>query len=62
MKREEKNERPEAYPKPTATDQQLKSQHEFLEPDANRTNEQMNVFNENLQQNERTRNVEEDMG
>ena len=39
MKREVKNERPEAYPKPTQTDQQLKNQNEFTETESSRRSE-----------------------
>ena len=31
MRQHEKNDRPEAYPKPTETDQQLKNQPEYIE-------------------------------
>ncbi|MEI6947946.1 hypothetical protein V9K67_12180 [Paraflavisolibacter sp. H34] len=39
-------ERPEAYPKPSQTDQQWKGQHEFLEPEPNRNEEDFQVDNE----------------
>ncbi|MFN2456805.1 MAG: hypothetical protein ABR502_01270 [Chitinophagaceae bacterium] len=35
----EKGSRPESYPKPTETDQQLKSQEEFMEPAGNLTDD-----------------------
>lgn len=38
--KEEKNERPLAYPKPTETDSQMKEQGEYLQRDSSRLNEQ----------------------
>ncbi|MBD0286588.1 MAG: hypothetical protein ICV51_12345 [Flavisolibacter sp.] len=35
MARNEKNNRPEAYPKPTETDQQLNNQPEFVDQEPN---------------------------
>lgn len=38
--KEEKNERPLAYPKPTETDSQMKEQGEYLQRDSSRLKEQ----------------------
>lgn len=35
MQQKEKNERPEAYPKPSETDQQLKNQPEYIDQQPN---------------------------
>ena len=35
MKNNEKNDRPEAYPKPTETDEQLKNQPEYIDQEPN---------------------------
>jgi hypothetical protein len=35
MDRDNRNDRPEAYPKPTETDQQLKNQPEFIDQQPN---------------------------
>jgi hypothetical protein len=40
---DKKNERPEAYPKPTQTDQQMKSQDEYTERQSSRTSEDLPV-------------------
>lgn len=44
MKKED-DQRPEAYPKPTQTDQQLKNQNEFTERQSSRRSEDMPVDN-----------------
>lgn len=44
---QEKDKRPEAYPKPTETDNMMKNQDEFTERQSNRTSEQMPVQGEN---------------
>jgi len=39
MRKEEKNNRPEAYPKPSVADQQLKDQPEFIDQEPNEFND-----------------------
>ncbi len=43
--KKENDQRPEAYPKPTETDQQLKNQNEFTERQSSRKSEDMPVDN-----------------
>ena len=40
---QEKDKRPEAYPEPTETDNQMKNQDEYTERQSSRTSEQMPV-------------------
>ena len=41
MKKEIKNDRPEAYPKPTETDAQMKNQNEYTERQSSRHSDDM---------------------
>jgi hypothetical protein len=46
----DKRQRPEAYPKPTETDQQLKNQDEYIQVQNNREDDQLPFKNENKPQ------------
>ncbi len=46
----DKRERPEAYPKPTETDHQLKNQDEFIQVQNNREEDQIPQRQENKRQ------------
>jgi hypothetical protein len=46
----DKRQRPEAYPKPTETDQQLKNQDEYIQVQNNREEDQLPFKNENKTQ------------
>jgi hypothetical protein len=57
--RANKNERPEAYPKPTETDAQMKSQDEYTERQSARRSEDMPVHGGKEQDKEPKRKREE---
>jgi hypothetical protein len=54
-KEERKDQRPEAYPKPTETDRQLDNQDEFIQPQSDKKNNDMPVLNEDAKANKSTR-------
>ncbi len=54
-----KQDRPEAYPKPTETDIQLNNQPEYTEPEANRSTEQMTVNSDIKESQQRMKTVED---
>jgi len=59
MKSDKKQDRPEAYPKPTETDAQLKNQDEYTERQSNRRSEDMPTHGGKQQSNEPKRKREE---
>jgi hypothetical protein len=56
---DKKNDRPEAYPKPTETDAQLKNQNEYTERESAHRSEDMPVHGGNEQNSEPERKREE---
>ena len=56
---DKKNERPEAYPKPTETDAQMKNQDEYTERQSSHRSEDMPVHGGREQNNEPVRKREE---
>lgn len=54
-KEERKDQRPEAYPKPTKKDKQLDNQDEFIQPQSDKINNDVLVLNEDAKANKPTR-------
>jgi hypothetical protein len=55
MKKEgKKEERPEAYPKPTETDKQLDNQDEFIQPQSDKKNDVMPALTDDVKANKKT--------
>lgn len=59
MSDKEKQQRPEAYPKPTETDTQMKNQDEYTERQSSRTSEDMPLNNATERNSERVREADE---
>lgn len=59
MSDKEKQERPEAYPKPTETDTQMKNQDEYTERQSSRTSEDMPLNNTTERNSERVRTADD---
>jgi hypothetical protein len=53
-KDERKEERPEAYPKPTETDRQLDNQDEFIQSQSDKKNNEMPVLKDDAKANKTT--------